>query len=882
LLQAQELAPNNLEVVTAVAAAQQQKDELTQAAATLEQGLQQHPEAAILYEKLAALALQRQQPKEALRWLRQGLEHLPDSTSLQLTLADVLVQQNDTRQAAEVLKQLRQQADLVAVADLFQARLDAQQDNWPQALDLLERLRARPDALSLQGQAQLWQLLGDGYAQQGDYPQAWRFHQLATQASPDWVLPRFALGEDLLILGRAAEAAEQFRPLVETASAPPTAPILYVQAILLAQRTQPRAEPDWVRLTELLDRAEQKNPDSVQIPLLRAEILTECGQAGSARKLLEQVRQQKPKEVRFVVALADLARREKKLDQACQYLEEAEQRWPGALEVQLGWLRYWTARGGSAALTALRDMLPRSVTLPPAQRWNLLRQLAPALALQGDQAAAGQCWLQVANHYPRDLQSRFQLLELALNQRDEAAAQRWLTELHQLEGADGLWWRYGEAARIVLLANSPGSTDLRQAQDYLSELKKAQPGWGRVWLLSGLLEERLGQEKQAIQSYLAALGQGELPPPLMVRLAQVLFDRQRFLEADLVVRHLEEKGPLPHDMARLAAELALIHKDLTRAAQLARAAVPPETHDYRARLWLAHVLNQTGATSEAETLLRQLLPQAAHVPEVWVRLIEQLLQNGKSAEAQALLKDIPQQVPPPQQTVTLARCYEALGELARAEQTLLQQTRQQSTDFRTWKSLAEFYLRQRQYAQAEPWLRKLIAPANELPPQLVQRAQRQLAVALAKQGPAHGAEALALLQIAPGQRTPDREDREALAFVLATQPEHYAQAIQMLEQLRTDPDHAPEEEFTLADLYLQTGEPEKAGKLLLWLINLDREHPDYLAAYVTCLLALQDLDGAEYYLHRLQQLQPDQPRTRELRQRVQAARTQFAPPTAAP
>lgn len=882
LCQARELAPDNLEVLLAVAAAQQQKDELTQAAATLEHGLQKHPRAAILYEKLAALARQRRQPQEALRWLRQGLEQIPADAALQLTLADVLIQQNDTEQAPAALQQLRQHADLAPVADLLQARLLAQQDDWPQALKLLERLRARPEALSLPGRAQLFQLLGNGCAHQGDYPQAWRFHQKAAQTEPDWVLPRFALGEDFLALGRPAEAVEQFRPLLETAAAPPTTPILYVQAVLLAQRSQPSSAPDWNRLTELLDKAQKKNPDAVQIPLLRAEILTENGQAASARKLLEQLHQQQPREVAFVVALADLARREQQLDQARQYLDEAEQKWPGSLAVQRGWLRYWSGHGGKAALTALRGMLDRSAALPPAQRWPLLRELAAALTVQGDLDAARQCWLEVANHYPRDLHSRVQLLELALQQRDPPAVQRWLAELHQLEGADGLWWRYGEAARIVRLTGSAEPADLQRAQKYLDEIKKAQPNWGGVWLLSGLLEERLGQEKQAIQSYLAALSQGELPPALMVRLAQVLFDRRRFLEAELVVRHLEEKGPLPRDMARLAAELALVHKDLPRAAQLARAAVPAETHDYRAQLWLVRVLNQSGAAAEAETLLRRLSAKAAHVPEVWVRLAEQLLHNGKKDAAQALLEDIPRQVPPPQQTATLARCLEALGEQTRAEQLLLQQGRQDPGNFRTWKALAEFYLRQQRYAQAEPWLRKLSAPANQLPPPLVQRAQRQLAVALAKQGSAHAAEALALLQAALGQRSPARDDRAALAFVLAAQPEHYSQAIQMLEQLRLEPAHAPEEELTLADLYLKVGEPEKAGKLLLWLINLDREQPDYLAAYVACLLALQDVDGAEYYLQRLQQLQPDLPRTRQLQQRVRAARNSLAPAPAIP
>src|SRR5262249_35046157 len=154
------------------------------------------------------------------------------------------------------------------------------------------------------------------------------------------------------------------------------------------------------------------------------------------------------------------------------------------------------------------------------------------------------------------------------------------------------------------------------------------------------------------------------------------------------------------------------------------------------------------------------------LPDAWVALVEHLARTGQKAASHAELAEAEQALPPERRCWTLGRCHEALGEPVLAEEWFRKDVQSRPGAFLSWRPLAEFYLRQEQYEAAEKWLRKLIHPANQVPGELVALAQRQLAVALARQGgETNYQEALRLVDAAAGSTGTAWEDTVARALV---------------------------------------------------------------------------------------------------------------------
>lgn len=571
----------------------------------------------------------------------------------------------------------------------------------------------------------------------------------------------------------------------------------------------------------------EANPDSVPALLARAQYLQAAGDPDQAAQDIEQAYQTAPEQLPVILARANL--------------EEKKGQWDKA-----------------------RTTLKKGLTLHPAS--NPLFQALVRIELKAGQPAQAAHWLeQELKQRPQDLAIRFQLFDLALGQGDRDMAEKVLADLKKSEGDKGFLWRQAEAVLLITFAGPSDMAPLQLARQRLNEVKKSQPAWNQPLLLEGLIEETTGNKNQAIQLYQQAGKLGPVSPVFLYRLADLLYQKQEFQQAGAALDKIETQSKLTPEQAKLAATVALRLGDFPRAVVLAHQAIPPDARDYRDRLWQAKLFTLAGYPEQAETVLRDLAKKSPSVPEVWIALVQRLVLSGKKSEAAVVLPQLPKHLPALKVKATLARCHEALGELAQAEKLLTESVSLQPHTFIGWKQLAEFYLRHKQNAQAEPWLRKLLDPDHRVPPELVLPARRQLAVALARQhDTAKYHEALTLLNAAGKTQPKSPDDAMALAQVLACKTAQRPEAIQMLEQARKQQPLPPEAAFALAVLYRQDGQPAKGAALLKTLLATEGETPDYLAEYVHCLLNQHDLGGVQFYLDRLQQLQPSHPRLPQL------------------
>jgi tetratricopeptide (TPR) repeat protein len=647
----------------------------------------------------------------------------------------------------------------------------------------------------------------------------------------------------------------------------------YARCLLMRNLQRTREQADWDEVDRAVSRAEKHDGDTVDLALTRAERLATTQNLDGAAALLAQRRAQHPDQVRPWVAEAELAERRKVPVDALRLLEEAERKLGDRPEIRVARAHFWGRHPGKDVEPALRRLEQGVGEMSTHDRAHLLGELAMVWYQAGDAREAERLWREQARLQPHTLRPRLFLLDLALQGGGEVAVIPLVRELRLLEGEDGVLWRYGEAARLVLRAKTKERSALAEARRACDELAKRSEDAPQVALLAAELDELEGQPGKAIAHYQSAVDHGERRPAAVRRLAGLLVERRRFAEADRALRRLEEQGPLSKDMARLGADVALRLREFPRAVALARQAVPRETRDYRDSIWLGRVLASAGQTQEAEEVLRRCAGKSAGIAEPWIALAEVLARDGQWQRAEEVVAQVNKAVVPERRPAALARVYEAIDRGDLASRQYEEATRSSLDNFLLLRQAAAFHLRLDQPRQAEAYLRRLLDPNVDAPEECTAWARRQLAFLLAVETgtPRHN-EALALIDLNLRERPNSQADVRARALVQASRPDQYREGLRRFEAALKDLPASPEELLVLANLHEAAGERGPAREQTMSLLALDGRNPQYLAQHVRCLLGDGRVDEAEIYLSQLERLQPRAPRTKGLGARLRWAK----------
>src|SRR5262249_32704874 len=297
----------------------------------------------------------------------------------------------------------------------------------------------------------------------------------------------------------------------------------------------------------------------------------------------------------------DFARAERLLD-------EAQQKAGDAAELRIARARFYASRRGADAVAALDKLAANLEKFKPDEQMHLLSALAEAHYRLGNLKEAARMWTKVAElpRYRENAQVQLLLFDLALRAGDKATIDRVLKDLHRLEGSQGTVWRFGEAARLIWQAQQGGEVSLDEARVLLDAVAARRPSWPAVLLAKADLEVLKGRLDQAIAHYQEAINLGERSPRVVRQLVQLLYQRQRYQDADQEIRKLQRRATLSAEWQRLAADISLRNQDPARAVQMALSAVSSESKDYRDYLWLGQVLAASGRQAdEAEEKLRR-------------------------------------------------------------------------------------------------------------------------------------------------------------------------------------------------------------------------------------------------------------------------------------
>ena len=856
-------------------------------------GLEHHPQLESLYDALAHVEIAAGKGAAARTILERGLVEIPQSWPLLLLLTEVRIDEGSLEAARQSLADLRRLNPTSPLPDYLDARLLIERQKWSEAILLLERVRGElPDASPWTSRVLV--RLGSCYRQIGNVEQQLLVFRQAVNREPTWAIARQGQAAALLALGRLDEALKDLRQVTASANVPSGAWCDLVRCLVLlnlrqASRERERAETLWAEVDQAFAQAAKVEPRSVAIVILQAEIQTAQKHFAEAQKILEAARSEFPRSETLECALADLALRQHDFARALALLDQAEKNLGNSLEVSQARLGLWSRQATgvdrtlgpqriSQARQAVTEVGQKAQSLAGADRARLLRDLAETWSLLGASRSAEQTWQRLVQEQPNDHRARLSLIEFLVQGGKVDEARQTLTVLDKLEGDKAAFGHYGQA--LLLVAESSGRAEkLSEARKRLGQAHNLRPDWGRPPLLEATIDELEGKIDQAIQHYRQAFDLGERTPRIVYRLVQLLQGRRHFSEAGNVLAAFEMQSVLSPDLARMGADIALAGNKIDRALALSRLAVPGDSRDYRDFLWLAHVYQQAERDAkepgpkqshlqEADTCLRQATALAPHAPDTWIALVEHLVRTDRAALIPEVLQQAKKTVPTGRLPLTLAHCYEVMGRHDEAESFFREALSQNQDDFILLTDAAAFFRHIDEPGKAEPLLHQLLDSKLAVPLSIQAQARRDLALIVAARGrPDNVKQALDLLGQNGSLGISQPADDRVRALVLGFDPAQRDQAIRMFERASERQAASADELFHFVKLCEAAGNQAQARQRWLELVTTQPDNPQFLAHYVRSRLQLRppDLQTARTYFERLQKLEPDSARTRELR-----------------
>lgn len=820
----------------------------------LRHGLTKAPKEAALYLALADVETRAGRRDEAIRVLADGRKGVRPGglPEILFALAEQHAEAGDqagTDDAVAQLKKLNQDATRI---DLLRGLCLVRRGQWYEGSGILERVRpllATDPAKTVQ----IDLLLAQCYGNLGDLDRQLLTYRRAVSTAPLDYRPRLGLAGALAALGRSTEAADEYRHITQMTVSPPGAWVALARLLVYRNLTRPAAERQWDEVDRLLAAAGKVVKDSVEIPLLEAEVLAAKGDREGAKKRLTAARDARPKEHEFWIALAVLTDRAGQNDAARAILKEAGDRLGDTVELRIARLRVTEYRSKEQSKGAVDALAAGADTFPPDDRVRLFRSLAAAYWLIDEPAAAAALWAQVAALRPTELAVRLLQFDAALKLDDDAAMQRILGDVRRIEGTGPLE-KYGTAARLIWLAGRGDRSGLGEARNLLAAAAARRPGWSRIPLALARVEELAGNPDMALEHLKRAIELGDRQLSVVRRAVQLLDDRGQVAEADKILRQLEEQAPISNDLQRLAAQVSL-RLDVDRAVDLARKAVGANAKDYKERVWLGRILSAGGRAAEAEAEFEAAaaVPEAAAGPEaVWVPFVQHVARRkgADPAKAESVLKRADAALAG-KRPVELAICYELLGTREEAEKRYLAAIKANPADADAVRKTAEFYQRSGDPAKAEPFLRQLVSADLKARAADVAWGRRNLALALGLRTESPDFEGAIRLLDANAAAGEQADDIRTRALVTATRPGRRQEVIGLLERAEKVAPPAPEHEFLLARLYEAEGNWPKARERLLRLISFQKDNARYVEAFARSLMRRGELSEAEAWANRL-------------------------------
>jgi tetratricopeptide (TPR) repeat protein len=386
-------------------------------------------------------------------------------------------------------------------------------------------------------------------------------------------------------------------------------------------------------------------------------------------------------------------------------------------------------------------------------------------------------------------------------------------------------------------------------------------------MLQGLVQEELGHDDTALGKYREAVNQGETNPEVARRALRLLFAKGEYAAANELLHQLEgQQVPFTTELFREQSRVLGGLQDYSAALNPAERAAA-DSKDYRDYLWLGQLLSVLRHRDDAEKAFVQANALNEKAPETWVALVR-FYADGKQYDlAEKALAGARAKMPAAVAPLALAECLEILKKPDEAGQQYALAIKQKSDDPNIVRSVALYYIRKGELANAAEQLVRIVGGQIHATPEQVADARGALARVRGDQGGYHNVlEAVRLVDenLATAPASANNLSLKARLLLALPEPARRREAINLLENLVGDRKNATaDDRFRLAQFYLASGDWSKARPQLLALLVSQGKipPPQYVAAYAQALLDRNELGEARPWVDRLEEIAASDPRT---------------------
>jgi tetratricopeptide (TPR) repeat protein len=515
----------------------------------------------------------------------------------------------------------------------------------------------------------------------------------------------------------------------------------------------------------------------------------------------------------------------------------------------------------------------------PADRKDLWNGLADNLVEIKEYDLAKDLCRQVAELLPHDATIRYRLMELALQTHDVHNPGPSLADLdHLLQEIDaiagrGPLWLYGKALRCKLEAGRENRELLDEALKYAEMAQAARLSWSRPQVLEGEICREKGQDEEALQHYLQALFKGDRDLAFVRLLLQMLYERQRYEEADQVIKHLDSsQTAVTGDIDKIETDILVRSGDFDRALEAANSAYDGNSNDYGEHVWHGRVLRLLARRAQqedhpeqlpdivrqAEKSLRRACRIAPNAPECYVELVRLLVAAGQRPKAEIEASNAKDMIPLSYSPLAMGYIYEALGETEKAGESYEKAVKLRPDLSQAVLLLADFLVRTRNFSRAAALVDPFLSGERSASETDLVAARRVKASILESEGYPKLKEALELVDRnlhSPLTTTQDKRQKVRLLLKDPLQhrsPEVLKLAESLVEIGGVEPE--PEDRFQLAGLYLARGNWIACRKQMESLVTGSQSSPRYLVAFIRMLLDQDQTDDAARWIERLERV----------------------------
>ncbi len=852
----------------------EQDEQLSHADELYQRVIRLTPRQSVGYIGLGSVRMLQQKNDEACAVWREGLEKTSDDpVELNRRLATVLLAQGKPEEAEKVIEDLAVAvANLVGRWDLTLSRKQSllleSRVNFLRAKLALARRQEIEALRLLQGVIQTWEqvaadqgpsserlemysLLAALYNSTGQFDLAAGSGKKAASLALKSPSTQLLAAEAFAAAGDWQSAVDHYGRALEIDKEAISGDVWLgvVRAHLRLQASMPVAARSWQSFQEALEAAQRVKPDEWRLKLIEVDqVMLSEGSEGKQRALqiLAAAESGTPDDAalfrQLAVAYQRLGDSQGSNRAARRFVELSEsQAAKHLLAAELLALR--------GDLDKARPQVEKALSLAEGDERRDALGLSNALYRRaGNIKAVREGLLELHRTFPAQRSYLLNLAELDLAQRDFQQLEAWEQQLQQLEGAEGVYWRYYRANRL-LLSGSRDEDAIKTAATLNAEIASLRPSWPKTDSLDALVRLSHGDEAGAIDAYQRLIEAGAGDVSSLRILVGLLYRAQRFAEADEYMKRWKSVVDESQNLASLSIAVAMQLDDVAEAVARARETVQRQPDSPMPKVWLAQALEMNDELDEAGEVLKSAARDHAKEARVWAALFSYFVRRNDAKSAEATLASMVKQsdASESERAFLAAQGYELLGKTEQAEKLYRRAVELDPKRLEPRLRLAAQFLTT-DPTQAESLLRECLALNAESRP-----ARRMLSIILAARGGQEAwQEAQALMASSPLERLDPIDNRlKAVALARRGGQQNIAEARELLKKLVESADPpAAIDRLLLASLYELEGKPLAADEQFQATMKEYEAEVSHAVTYVNFLLRYNRPSEADAVLDR--------------------------------